>query len=381
MTLKICLRCDWQGETKEPGCPNCGERPLYVVGAFPSEGAVARVGGDPEERSREVPSTAGIAPSETESPQSNPSPSPADTVEPSSRPPRPAVAFVLAALVLTVILGTWLNGDQERSAPAASTDAAVVDTPSSETSPSPTPEGVRSFEAPPTRRHEDIVNSVNGVPFSFSVPTSGERFGSISTYKSETGSQGAEAIIYWSTFPDGDYVDPYGNDADPCTRLLSPPVGPSVADLAGAVPTAPGTELVTGPSNVTVGGYRAKQVVLVVRKNVGCDPGYFYAWHDVFGGALWTTTPVGATMTVWIVEVDGTRLFIQAATTQQATSNLDQEIQQIVGSIRSTSPVPHRRPRHTVVRPRRAICEHHRGDWMVPFSFPRSGGGRRPPTI
>jgi hypothetical protein len=343
MTLKTCLRCDWQGETKEPGCPNCGERPLYVVGASPSEGAVARVGGDPEERSREVPSTAGVAPSDTESPQSNPSPSPAYTVESSSRSPRSAVALVLVGLVLTVILGARLNADQERSAPAASTDAAVVETPSSEISPSPTPEGVRRveappptrFEAPPTRRHENIVNSVNGVPFSFSVPTSGwERFGSISTNKSETGSQGAEAIIYWSTFPDGDYVDPYGQDADPCTNLLSPPVGPSVADLAAAVSTAPGTELVTGPSNVTVGGYPAKQVVLVVRKNVGCDPGYFYAWHDVFGGALWTTTPMGATMSVWIVDVDGTRLFIEAATTQQATSNLDQEIQQIVGSIR-----------------------------------------------
>jgi len=334
MTLKTCLRCDWQGETKEPGCPNCGERPLYVVGASASEGGVAPVRGDPEERSREVPSTAGIAPSETESPQSNPSPSPADTVESSSRSPRSGV-FILAALALTVILGTWLNADQESSAPATSIDAAVVETPSSETSPSPTPDGVRRFEAPPTRRHENVVNSVNGVPFSFSVPTSGwERFGSISTNKSETGSQGAEAIIYWSTFPDGDYVDPYGNDADPCTKLLSPPVGPSVADLAAAVSTAPGTELVMGPSNVTVGGYPARQVVLVVRKNVGCDPGFFYAWHDVFGGALWTTTPVGATMSVWIVDVDGTRLFIEAATTQQATSDLDQEIEQIVGSIR-----------------------------------------------
>ena len=334
MTLKTCLRCDWQGETKEPGCPNCGERPLYVVGASASEGAVAPVRGDPGERSREVPSAAGRAPSETESPQSNPSPSPADTVGSSSRSPRSGV-FVLAALALTVILGTWLNADQESSAPAAWIDAAVVETPSGGTSPSPTPDGVRRYEAPLTRRHENIVNSVNGVPFSFSVPTSGwERFGSISTNKSETGSQGAEAIIYWSTFPDGDYVDPYGNDADPCTELLSPPVGPSVADLAAAVSAAPGTELVMGPSNVTVGGYPAKQVVLVVRKNVGCDPGFFYAWHDVIGGALWTTTPVGATMSVWIVDVDGTRLFIEAATTQQATSNLDQEIQQIIGSIR-----------------------------------------------
>jgi hypothetical protein len=73
---------------------------------------------------------------------------------------------------------------------------------------------------------------------------------------------------------------------------------------------------------------------LAVRKNVGCDPGFFYTWRDVNGGALWTTTGVGATIRVWIVDVDGTRLFIGAATTQEASSDLDQEIQQIVGSIR-----------------------------------------------
>jgi hypothetical protein len=31
VTLKTCFRCDWQGKTTEPDCPNCGERPLYVV--------------------------------------------------------------------------------------------------------------------------------------------------------------------------------------------------------------------------------------------------------------------------------------------------------------------------------------------------------------
>ncbi|MGZ8582531.1 MAG: TolB family protein [Actinomycetota bacterium] len=69
-------------------------------------------------------------------------------------------------------------------------------------------------------------------------------------------------------------------------------------------------------------------------QNAGCDPGFFYTWQAVHGGALWTRTGVGATMRVWIVDVDGTRLFIEAATTHQASSSLDQEIQQIIGSLR-----------------------------------------------
>jgi len=121
----------------------------------------------------------------------------------------------------------------------------------------------------------------NGVRFSFRVPTrrpgGWERFSSISTDKSAggpislnksiVGPQGAEAIIYWTSFPQGDY-------ANPCVRLLSPSIGASAAKLATAVSRARGTKLVKGPSDVTLGGRPAKHVVLTVRKSVGCDPGF-----------------------------------------------------------------------------------------------------------
>jgi hypothetical protein len=177
-----------------------------------------------------------------------------------------------------------------------------------------------------------------GVRFSFRVPTVGwERFSSISTDKSAggpisinksiVGPQGAEAIIFWTSFPDGDY-------ADPCARLLKPSVGSSAADLAAAVSAAPGTELRTGPSNVTVGGRPAKHVALTVRENVGCDPGFFYAWRDVYGGALWPKTGVGDTIGVWIVDVHGMPLFIEAETTKGVSRDLEREVQQIVESLR-----------------------------------------------
>jgi len=84
----------------------------------------------------------------------------------------------------------------------------------------------------------------------------------MSLNKSVVGPQDAEAIIYWTSYPRGDH-------ADPCARVLSPRVGRSAADLAAAVSTAPGTKLVNGPSDVSVGGHPAKHVVLTVRENVG----------------------------------------------------------------------------------------------------------------
>ena len=179
----------------------------------------------------------------------------------------------------------------------------------------------------------------NGIRFSFLAPRSagwerhngssaGKPHGRpMSLNKSVVGPQDAEAIIYWTGYPRGDH-------ADPCARVLSPRVGRSAADLAAAVSRAPGTKLVKGPSDVSVGGRPAKHVVLTVRENVGCDPGFFYTWRPFRLGAFWHTTDVGDTIRVWIVAVGGKRLFIAAATKARG---LEKEIQQIVESIRFAS--------------------------------------------
>ena len=181
----------------------------------------------------------------------------------------------------------------------------------------------------------------NGVRFSFnvaprppgafapvkSIATDKLPAGPISLNKDVAGAQSAEGIIYWTSFPDGDY-------ADPCVRLLGRSVGRSAAALATAVATAPGTKLVMGPSDVTLGGHPAKFVWLKVRKQIGCEPGFFYKWEDEQGGELWPWTPAGSTIRVWILDVDGTRLFIAAMTSKQATLRLKNAIYWIVQSIR-----------------------------------------------
>ena len=185
--------------------------------------------------------------------------------------------------------------------------------------------------------HGRVSRTVEGVRFTLSVPgwANGpiEQIGGTArTYglyisKSVVGPQDAEAVIYWTGFHDR-------AQATPCTKLLSSASGGSTAELAAAVATAPGTKVISGPSRVTVGGRPAQQVMLTVRRDLGCAPGYFFSWRFKMLGAFWEKTEVGDTIRVWIIDVHGTRLVIEAETHKNAGRDLEQEITKIIGSIR-----------------------------------------------
>jgi hypothetical protein len=203
--------------------------------------------------------------------------------------------------------------------------------------------------------HGRMSRTVEGVRFSFSVPRSHwengphERIGrtksrplfrthSLLISKSLVGGQAAEAVVFWTGFRDR-------TEAVPCAKLLDAAVGGSTADVTVAVAQAPGTKLIKGPTSVTVGGRPAQHVVLRVRRDRGCDPGYFFTWRTQCWGACWIRTDASDTIRVWIVSVGGALLFIEAATKERhaitkepvASAELkkvDQEITRIVGSIR-----------------------------------------------
>ena len=204
--------------------------------------------------------------------------------------------------------------------------AASTTTDAGESGPTaPAPPAVTRVDASQRQR---VSRTVGDVRFSFLVRTVGwGAFGRISINKSISGPQDAEAIIFWATFPEGD-------TADPCFQVLSPDAASSAGSLADAVAKAPGTDLVRGPLDVTLDGRAAKHVVITVREQVGCKPGFFYEWQDERVGALWPKTRVGDTVRVWVVEVGGTRLFIEAETSRGADAQLEDEVEQIVQSIR-----------------------------------------------
>jgi hypothetical protein len=182
------------------------------------------------------------------------------------------------------------------------------------------------------------TRTVEGIRFSLSAHHSwvdgpirdladgGFREGHLLISKSIVGPQSAEAIIFWTGVSGGPRAELCGEWRGPADE--------TVADLAAAVATAPGTELVMGPSDVTVGGYPAKHVVVIAREEVFCDPGFFYRWYSECWGPCWTESTVGDTIRVWIVDVDGTPLFFEAETSIQANHRLVREIQRVIGSIR-----------------------------------------------
>jgi hypothetical protein len=325
MTPTTCLRCDWEGETTEARCPNCGEQPLYAVGASPSRGG-APIRNDPEDRSHEAPSRTDPGPSDWEPPRSEPPPP--DPLGSSRRPSRSIIVFALAALVI-VTLGTWLRAGGEGSIRTVSTDGAVSGTPTGDGLPTPVHSPSDRASNPGSSERLRIGTHsliVEGVPFSFDVPARGwERFSDLYISKGMLGSQGAEAIIYWTGIG--------GPHAHPCGQWWGAPPG-SMADYAANAARGRGTDLVTGPWDVSLGGRAAAHVVFMVRRDVGCNPGFFYRWREVDGSAPWTGMEVGDTVRVWIVDVGGTRLYIEGDTHEGADPRLAREIQRIVGSIR-----------------------------------------------
>lgn len=171
--------------------------------------------------------------------------------------------------------------------------------------------------------------AVAGIPLSIDVSDARwEPHSGMSLNKSVVGPQSAEGIVYWTT--------PNGPIADPCAEVLGSGIGESVADLAAAVAAAAGTDLLSGPTNVTVGGRTAQLVRLFVREDLGCRPGFLFGWPERQGGAFWGNTRPGK-VRVWIVEVGAKRVVIVGLTSADVSPALEvglaEEIEQMVDSV------------------------------------------------
>jgi hypothetical protein len=238
------------------------------------------------------------------------------------------IGLAAAAVVVVVFLGYQFLSGPNVGGPSP------VETPTPSPVSTATPEATPAAYVYPDAGQLAIGKhqlTVEGVPLSFSVATSGwsiDEYGYISK-DTEVAADQAE-FLFWSL------ANIY---SDPCAHTpLSPPVGPSTADLADAVWTAFGTGA-TEPTDVTVGGRAAKHVVLTVPEDIGCDRTSFYLWYNACGGVLPEAgcyryaTELGDTIRAWIVDVDGARLFIEADARKAAGPEVEQEIQQIIDSI------------------------------------------------
>jgi len=240
-----------------------------------------------------------------------------------------ALGAAAAVVVLGVFIGLQLfGGNVAGPGPTVQPSPTLTPPPS----PSPTAAAFPPRGGLSVGRH---LFTVNGVPFTLEVSTSGwisAGFAADLDGGSINKGQGVSSANAWMPLwsLDGVY-------ADPCGGVEAPPAGPSVEDLAAAFTTIPGTDA-TEPADVTVGGLPAKLVVVTVPEDIGCAPNEFFLWYDDISCGSESpcgryASALGSTTRIWIVEVDGTRLTIEAETYENARPELEQEIQGMIDSI------------------------------------------------
>jgi len=240
------------------------------------------------------------------------------------------VLIAAAAVVVVAIVGINLlprTGGDVGGGPAPTPSPSASASPTASAQPSPSPVAFPGPGALEIGRHP---LTRGGVTFSVELTKSGWNSEQDFFFNKDVaiGPEWA-SFLFWDPSPRGVY-------SDPCAHTTSPPAGPLAADLAAAVASIPGTDVVSPPSDVTVGGRPGKHVAITVPENAPCPAGDggFYLWYgDLAQGETRFATRLGATYNVWIVDVAGTRLFIEAESMKGAKPAIGQEIQEIIDSI------------------------------------------------
>jgi hypothetical protein len=165
--------------------------------------------------------------------------------------------------------------------------------------------------------------SLEGVTVSFGVLADGWVSDGKARLEHMTGGGG---LTFWASTPDGVFPD----RCEPTRR----PVEPAIDTLAVAAATIPGTNLVSGPSDVVVRGHAAKLVVVTLPSDATCPgPQGSFLWYDDALGGSWLAGP-GDTIRAWIIDVEGVPIWIDGETTARAQPIVAQDIQQVIDSIR-----------------------------------------------
>ena len=132
--------------------------------------------------------------------------------------------------------------------------------------------------------------------------------------------------------------------ADVCKHDTLVSVGTSVDELVNALVSQKGRN-VSGPTDVTVGGFPAKRIALTVPADLDIGTacgGNLHFWPDPGpneSGGLPGFVP-GGTDTVYIVDVDGQRLVLVARNNPTASAQDVAELQALVDSIHIDAPTP-----------------------------------------
>ena len=244
------------------------------------------------------------------------------------------IALAAAAVVAVVLVGYQLLVAPNVGSPAPS-DATSPSILAREPTAPPAPSDATGDVQPPAGILDPGTRyrlSRGDVALTFAVPTSGWASDGFFWIRGHSGSP--EHATLWFMASQGTP----GIFIDPCTHEGLQQFEESSAGEAEAIAALPGTELVSGPSDVTVDGRAGTYVEITIPEDLGCSKASFWLSHDPVCGVRLecTTYPTwpGETMRTWIVEVDGARFVFRAESRYaNASPDLEREIQQIVDSI------------------------------------------------
>jgi len=178
-----------------------------------------------------------------------------------------------------------------------------------------------------------------GKPFPRVLITVPAGWGSLDLFfvHSNVGTQRQIAVSFWNV------VDVYANGCHWLGPMIHP--GPTVDGLAAVLAARP-LRNATAPVAVSLGGYKGKFLQWSVPAGIsisGCDqgPGDTFGWFESWTGASLTSTGTtdryqqepGQVDRLWIIDVEGRRLVIDAAYWPGATDQDRANLQRVVDSI------------------------------------------------
>jgi hypothetical protein len=238
-------------------------------------------------------------------------------------------ALAVAAVIAAIVIGVQLLPKQTSTIGGPTPTPLETSNLSPAASTRPSPSSPVVVVPPPGElaigRHP---LTLEGIPMTFEIATAGWSSNGIFGWDKGLGTVPAGAgFIVWGDDADGIF-------SDPCAQEEAPPVGPSALELATAIGSVPGVELVSGPSEITIDGRSGVEVEVRIPDTLPCKPNSFYLWYDttIPGNARYATD-YGMTIHVWILEVDGHRVQLDAETYAGAKRAIRNEVGAIANSI------------------------------------------------
>jgi hypothetical protein len=228
-------------------------------------------------------------------------------------------AFVLAAMVIGI--GTLRSDDEGTVIPGSTATPTTTPFPALSSASGPLEPGtyvVSTLDPGFDASHQITITVPDGYE-GFEGFAVGRRLGSGETQT------GVSAWVVGNV-----YDDPCHRGATP----LDPTVVPPVESLVAALANQRGVHTST-PTDIRIDGYTGRYLERTVpagTRLTDCDGNEFRTWLDTDGGARYTLP--GQIDLLWIVDVDGVPLVIDAAIRSPRWAHVRAELIQIVESIR-----------------------------------------------